>query len=711
VTAGAATPGSGSRLARRRLAGLALLPLLPAALPPAAAVRADSPPAEIRVELETGGEAWVRRDAAIELELSAWPREEDGRLAVLLGDVDITELFARGDRGLVYRPALLALPEGEREIAVYLVTAAGEWRELARLPLRVLHPGGLEKIQPRLGFDFAARARLDEKPSRRAGPGGSPDEAASLQIGGGVSLARRGWNLEPQLQIVGVSHFSEALRFGTEGDDAPRVDLASYGVRLGRGRAALQLGNVGLEGERHLISSFQSRGLSLETPLGPRFDLALAAMNGTQIVGWDNPAGLDESRHQVLAGRIGAQVLPPRFGNLRLEASFLDGSLLPRSPYTGNAVTDAEENRGWGARIQGGTAGRKVRFEGGFAQSRFDNPADPLLAQGLHLVPVESEERRARFAELWLTPIERSTPDGRFTLLSMSLRHERVEPQYRSVAAFVQADREQNSIELQAGWRSAALQLAASEGRDNLDDLPNLLTTDTRRRAASATLPLAAMAGRPERPRLWLPSISYAFERLHQAGTGIPPNSGFAASHVPDQLSESHTAMLEWQGPLLRGGARFTASDQDNRQPGRERADFSSSTEAVFLSATIAQALDLGIDVAREELLNRELARRDETRRYGLNLLWRLPLRMTFHAIVSRQDAGDRPRTRRSENLSLYAQWAWQFERRTKRVGLFSGQLFLRYDDQSSEASDRIFGVRSDFASRTVTTGLTWSLR
>ena len=79
--------------------------------------------------------------------------------------MDRTELFRRTDKGLAYRPELMPLPVGESEIVVYLVSPAGEWRELGRLPLRVLRPGGVESasVTPRL--DLGVKAQIAEEHS------------------------------------------------------------------------------------------------------------------------------------------------------------------------------------------------------------------------------------------------------------------------------------------------------------------------------------------------------------------------------------------------------------------------------------------------------------------------------------------------------------------------------------------------------------------
>lgn len=688
-------------LRRTFLLGAFLVPL---------GLRADDGPT-VRAELDTGGEVWVKRDAAVALRFDGAASDGRLRFAVVLGDVDVTELFARTPSGLVYRPELLRLPAGERELVLYRVHEDGSWQEIVRRMLRVLRPGGLEKLELERGLDVAARAAVDERvrPLTVAPSGAS--EAATFQLGFGVALARRGWSLEHRLQLVAATESAEALRVSTLGDDAPRLDLASWSLRLARGRASLRLGAVDFDGERHLVAGVASRGARLDLPLGRSSELALAATHGSAIVGWDDPLGLAQERHRLFAGRLGVEAIPARLGTLRLEASFVDGSLLPRSAYTGAAVNDAEESRGWGLKLLSATPGGRLRFEGGYARSRFDNPFDPLLAAGLAVVAVDPEERDAFYGELSLTAYERSAADGRLTRLGITARQERVDPLYRSVAAWTQADRETRSLELAAAVHGASLTLVVADGRDNLDRLPNVLTTETRRGAASLSLPFGAMAASGSAASRFLPALTANFEELAEEGEGVPPNSGFNASHVPDQLSRNLALALDWSGSKLRGGVRYGASDQDNRQPGRERADFSTSTWAVALATTFAERLDLGLELAHDTLDARELARRDESRRGALHALLRLPKGMTMTLNISRQEADDRPSTRRSHSDGVDAQWAWPFERRMRGVGALGGQLFLRYADLSSAARDRVLGVDTATESRTVTAGLTLSLR
>ncbi|HXG65158.1 MAG TPA: hypothetical protein VNO70_08620 [Blastocatellia bacterium] len=79
----------------------------------------------------------VAPDERIELRLNRPLQQGEGRLAVLIGQADLTSLFAAVEGGLRYNAETLPLPEGEADVTVYLVSPAGEWKEVARFKLRV----------------------------------------------------------------------------------------------------------------------------------------------------------------------------------------------------------------------------------------------------------------------------------------------------------------------------------------------------------------------------------------------------------------------------------------------------------------------------------------------------------------------------------------------------------------------------------------------
>ncbi|HEX9654592.1 MAG TPA: hypothetical protein VGA99_12860, partial [bacterium] len=138
----------------------------------------------------------------------------------------------------------------------------------------------------------------------------------------------------------------------------------------------------------------------VKTEVVSRIDVSFAAMNANNIVGWDNFVGLSKRDNRIYSGTLGLEVFKTRPGTTRLEASVMDGRLLPFSSFNQGNVVDAEESRGYGFRLQASHPSQRIRFEGGFARSKFTNPDDPFLSQGAELVPVQETSRNARYADL-----------------------------------------------------------------------------------------------------------------------------------------------------------------------------------------------------------------------------------------------------------------------------------------------------------------------
>ena len=86
----------------------------------------------------------VAPTAQLELHMSRPLLESEGRLGVILGDMDITALCNSSANALTYLPTPLPLPIGETSVIVYLVSGDNEWTEIARLRLVVETPKSTE---------------------------------------------------------------------------------------------------------------------------------------------------------------------------------------------------------------------------------------------------------------------------------------------------------------------------------------------------------------------------------------------------------------------------------------------------------------------------------------------------------------------------------------------------------------------------------------
>ncbi|MEW6127314.1 MAG: hypothetical protein AB1757_09760 [Acidobacteriota bacterium] len=85
-------------------------------------------------------------DDKIELRLSREPQASEGRLAVLINQIDFTNLFTVTEKTRTYNRKILPLPLGESQLTIYLISPADEWREIARFTLQVTNQ---KKVEPK----------------------------------------------------------------------------------------------------------------------------------------------------------------------------------------------------------------------------------------------------------------------------------------------------------------------------------------------------------------------------------------------------------------------------------------------------------------------------------------------------------------------------------------------------------------------------------
>ncbi len=632
------------------------------------------------------GAGWVRSDSAIVLTLNRPLASADGRLRILVGSEDVTALFDGIGTGMVlrYRARSLRLPSGQTEVIVYGVRDR-EWTELARLPIRLLTPSGFAASDVKPSMSLNNKGQLAEGHS---GLQPRPDRATYQDIGfsGGVQSTheRREWSIKTQSSYVGASRQNEALRFGLRQDRAPKVDLADYSVQIARGPVSLSLGNVSEGANRQLINSFASRGVEARIG-GQRVSVSLAALNGSSIVGWDNITGLENDKHRVQSGTLNFELVPARPGALHVDATLMNGSLLPQTAFTQGGVLDAERSTGGGVQLSAASPSQRLRVAAGFSRSRFDNPAnDRELVGDTTVIAVRQERRGASYVELNAGLLQNARVSGLFsTTLNAVYRHERVDPMYRSVTAQTQSDRLQDSYEIAGNVGTVSLQLAHSRYHDNLDDVASILRTLNRMSTAQVSVPVAALL-RAQRGASLLPLIGYGINRVHQFGAGIPVNSEFSASHVPDQVSNLHNGTAAWQLGRWKLQYRYNQNLQDNRQTGRERADFYGVSNTIAVDVAARSNLDAGYEASTEHQTNRESAQTSRVRRVGGSVTWRVTPLTTLTGFASINVTRDDPLTADVSNRDLRIELTRGFNLwRNPVAGGTRGQLFLRYANTS----------------------------
>ncbi len=753
----------------------------------------SSRPAENLTVAATFADRRVAPNEPIEFHLSRPLIQAEGVLAVVIGTSDLTSLFTAANKSLRYNPKLVALPIGESEVTVYLVSPANDWKELARFTLSVqkerleteprnrsdnndVRKPHEEEKPPEQGAALAAaqteqiasasREKAEAAPENRAQDNGAGQTSGGAQQGPAQPAAqpnKRGFekldfvpsltltiksqaaesafpqtarsprptftdvNLQAtfrgemsrgqmtsqsQFDLAGSSFQKEALRFGQLGERAPNVDLASYLTQLQLGKARYLLGHSSYGANRQLMNNFSSRGMSLSFPFASRFDFSIAAMNGSAPVGYDNFFGLANRRHQLLSGTLGSEVFPRHPGSLRFEASMLNGWLQPVNSFTQGSVNDADRSHGWAFRVVAGDVRQRFRIDGGFTRSRFESPDDPLLNQGNEVVRLAPPARNARYLDASYNFLkDLSLSEQRKVNLTLTWRHEMIEPLFRSLGASTQADKAQNQFEVGGNIGEVNVQFAYIRFNDNLFNVPSILKSLTRAENLSVGAPLSTLLGDIARPSPWLPRMSYLLNRTHQFAAFAPTGGGFELDPgaIPNLVGTNQSVTAEWQFQKLRFGYRLNHSLQDNQQPFKQLADLSNLSNGLLIGMSATKSLDLNVDLSRESARSRETGRSDNTLRIAPTINWRTTKSSALAANIATTLAGDNFGTADGRNIELDLQWSYRFTFEKDRFRKVQGQLFIRYANRYASNRDRVFLISNLTRLQTLNCGLSFT--
>ena len=645
---------------------------------------------------------------------------EEGRLAVWVDRHDVSALLQRAGTGeWVLPPAAFALLPSASRVDLFLVTADG-WRALASQALLAAAPAGMALDTagpaPASGPAWKPRVDLALKAQLRAHASGSEPvpkrptyHDATLRAALDVDQPLGAYTLRGSAQMAGSSYRAEALRYAQRPSNAPKVDLAEYRFELAGNNLTLAAGHQGIGNHPWLLDRFASRGISAGARGAAGWDLSLAAANGSAIAGYDNPLGLAETDHQVHWLVAGQELDPARPGWLRAEVSLMDASIQALGNFNRGEVPDAEKIRGLGLRLLGKLFDGRARVDLSAGRARHRAAEDPQLASAsaAPLTALASSTRSAWSAELGFDLVQGWTGLAQRlpVTLTVQLRHALVEPLYKAVGAFLGADQKLDRIALLASAGGAQLQLFADRKDDNVDRIATLLTTRTGNRGLSLSLPAATWSADP--PAAWIPGLTLQVLGNTQRALDAPDfaASGLAATHRPDQVNRSAQMALSWTVDRIVFGLNGQRSRQDNRQPGREKADFEIDGLAGQLGLPLGEQVNLALGLGRQRnhSLERELI--EQTDNATLALDWRADERWALAVALSAQRGQDSVGNAASRALGVQTQLTRRFSLAAPgaTAAALPGQWFLRHGWASSRRTDKVFGVAAD--------GRQWSLQ
>ena len=542
------------------------------------------------------------------------------------------------------------------------------------------------KTQP-AQFNFPA----DTRPSQRA-----TFTDGTLQFSMRNEMTRGWFGAQSSFDFAGSTFQAEALRFGTLGSNAPQIDLSSYLVQFKLGRARVNIGSTSFGASRQLINNFSSRGITVTVPITKRFDFSVAALNGTNIVGYGNFFGLGRNKHQLQAATLGVEFLPKRPGGLRLEFSGVNAYIQALNSVSQGSVNDVERSKGGTVRLIATDKSGRFKFDGAFSRSQYRNPADPLLYQGTNTVAVPFLTRNARYFEASYDVLRGySVTKSKQVNLNVAVRHEQVDPLYKSLGASAGADKRQYDFQLSGSIGEISLQAGDSRFNDNLRHIASILQSLSRGRQFSVALPAAALWGGSSSTSKYLPRLSYSRSVMHQFGAAIPVNGGFATDlgAIPNQYSTSQNFSADWQFQKLNVGYNYNRSFTNNQARGRERFDFLNQTNAVRAGFNPTGRLNLNFELTRDSANDFGSVKLSRTWRIGPTVSWTLNKHMSWTAGLTNTIAGDRAQTSGSRNTEFDTQFSYRMGAEGGGLKKVQSQIFIRYADRYARARDLVFGT------------------
>jgi hypothetical protein len=544
------------------------------------------------------------------------------------------------------------------------------------------------KTQP-AQFNFPA----DTRPSQRA-----TFTDGTLQFSMRNEMTRGWFGAQSSFDFAGSTFQAEALRFGTLGNNAPQVDLSSYLVQFKLGRARVNIGSTSFGSSRQLINNFASRGITVTVPITKRFDFSVAALNGTSIVGYGNFFGLGRNKHQLQAATLGVEFLPKRPGGLRLELSGVNAYIQALNNVSQGSVNDVERSKGGTARLIATDKSGRFKFDGGFARSQYRNPADPLLYQGTNTLAVPFLTRNARYFDASYDVLRGyKLIKSKQVNLNVAVRHEQVDPLYKSLGASAGADKRQYDFQLSGSIGEISVQAGNSRFNDNLRRIASILQSLSRGETFSVALPAAALWGGSSSTSKYLPRLSYSWSVMHQFGAAIPVNGGFATDPgaIPNQYSTSQNFSADWQFQKLNVGYNYNRSFTNNQAPGRERFDFLNQTNGVRAGFNPTSRLSLNFELTRDSANDFGGVKLARTWRIGPTVSWTLNKHVSWTAGLTNTIDGDRAQTSGSRNTEFDTQFSYRMGAERGGLKKVQSQIFIRYADRYARSRDIVFGTAS----------------
>jgi hypothetical protein len=685
-------------------------------------------------------------------------------IAVFLGDLDITSQMQREGQELIYKSTLSPLPVGEQTLTVYRTTTPDRWESIAtfsvkiapnqsqvatqteesskpstaipatspdssskpdsiptnpsdsKSPTATTTPTTAADPNSPIGFNTKLnvnlKSQLAESRSPDAGVSPRPTSLDAAFTGELSALYPIGTGkLQGKVNLVGTTFKPEALRFNELQERASLVDLSAYSIDFTDGDNKVAVGNVCFGNNPLLVSNVCTRGVTANLKLNNFADLSIGHLSTTAIVGFDNILGIEQSNNTLTGATIGLQLMNNASGGVRLESTWMNGSRLPVSNFNVGEVVDAEQSEGIGFRLTAANDNGRWKADAGFARSTFTAAGsnDPQLTEGTSVVPLQTATKNAWYIDTSYDILKDVKLDNTRSLsLSTNLRLEQTDPQFGTLGTSVNADRSQVQYGINATIAGASLQFQHSDSEDNIGNIPNILKTKNQSDTISLNVPLQSVL---QNNSSLLPTIFYSYQQTAQKGSILAAlKGGFDdPAKIPDQFNVTQQLGLVWKfSDALSFDYKFSDTFQDNRQVGRENADFHNTSHQFSLGWQPSQQLrfNLGYNLTSAQNIERQITRFTQSPTFGVS--WEFVPDVTLAVNYNFNNDSDSIGESLTRSNALDLLLTWNFK--TNTFGRENpGSIFLRYSGQSNLNSSSIGNINTDSTINTVSAGMSLS--
>ena len=498
-----------------------------------------------------------------------------------LGDTDISSLFEFQNNRLT-KKAEIPLPHGE-----HLLTIKQKWNNqwitIGEANLSILSSAGFKQAAwtPRLELNI--NSQLDEQVTGDATPSNKP---TFTELTASIGLSSHHQNddltIESNFNLFAVSNREQAIQFSNKSRNATKLDLSDYSISINKGDHQIVIGHTSYGNNSLLIDGLSRRGVSWHFQNEDQLAFNGAILSGSDLVGYNNFFGFSGySKQFVNSLGFGVNMFSENRISVRLEGSYLDAERISQNDFGIGEITSAEKNQGLGIKLIASDSEGRLNADLVVGLSQYTNPDDLALSLGEQLVNLDTETALAHNLNLSYVLVQDwVTPWGPIATINLNANHSSAEPLYQTLTAFVQANIENKIVGAQYQFGHVSGNLSVQSSRDNLDNIVSLLTTKTKTNSASVGIPLPSLLMDEENQEAitWLPNIDINYQQTHQFAISSPEqsNSGFNDnSHLPDQVTDSYDIAESWQLERNSFSLQTSFNKQDNRQVGREQADFS----------------------------------------------------------------------------------------------------------------------------------------